>query len=165
VGQRAVAPALERYCGQHRTNELIIVGGDDQFYAADLPIARLRYSWIQKPRAAAPKPPLNFAWLGINVTVPEFNRLDALVPTWRQRLADFGLPSDAPVATVISAASTAEIRGLIAAHPQTDFWIPNGLLGGIDLVSPHKVEPAGGNGVFLLAPQSGTFATSRPCHL
>jgi hypothetical protein len=163
--QRAIAPSLDRYCSQHRSNELIMILSDDQFYASDLPLPHLRYCLLDKRPAGAPRPPLDFAWLGINATVPEFNHFDLQLPTWRRRLSEFGLPSSAPVATVISAASTNEIRDLIAAHPQSDFWIPAALLRSLDLIPKHQVVQAGDHGVFLLAPESTFFAPSRPCHL
>lgn len=163
--ERPVAPSLDRYCAQHRSNDLIMILADDQFYASDLPLARLRYCLLDKRPSGPPRPPLDFAWLGINATVPEFNHFDSQLPIWRSRLAQFGLPSGAPVATVISAASANEIRDLIAAHPQSDFWIPASLLRSFDLVLAHQVVPAGGNGVFLLARQSSFFASNRPCHL
>jgi Dolichyl-phosphate-mannose-protein mannosyltransferase len=167
ISERPVTPSLDRYCAQHRANDLIIITGDDQFYASDLPLAHLRYCWLDKEvkEAAAPQQPLDFAWLGISVTVPQFQRLDSLLPVWRERLADFGLASDAPVATSIFAESLEDIRSLIDTHPQSDFWIPAPLLRSLNLAPPHQLVPSGGDGVFLLARHSSFFATGRPCHL
>ena len=162
---RAAAPALEAYCAQHRANELIVIAGDDQFYASDLPLYRLRYCFFEKRQTGAPRSPVDFAGLGIDVTVAEFNRLDALLPVWRKRLADFGLPSVAPIATVVAATSSQDVRDLIAAHPQTDFWIPARLLRSLDLKLAQQVKPDGAGGMFLLARQSASFAATRPCHL
>jgi hypothetical protein len=159
-----IARSLEGYCEQHRAADLILIESDDQFFASDLPLRHLRYCPLQKPDTATQRPPLDFAALGITVTIPEFNHLDAHLPTWRARLAAFGLPSTAPVGTVITAGSTAEIQDLIVAHPETDFWIPASLLRRLNLTLAHRVQPAGA-GVFLLAPEAGSFTPARSCRL
>jgi hypothetical protein len=159
-----IAISLEGYCEHRRAADLILIESDDQFFASDLPLYHLRYCLLQKANTATPRPPLDFTALGINITVPEFNHLNALLPAWRARLADFGLPSTAPVGTVITAGSTAEIQDLIVAHPETDFWIPASLLRRLSLTLVHRVQPAGA-GVFLLAPEAGSFTPARPCRL
>ncbi|HEY7387455.1 MAG TPA: glycosyltransferase family 39 protein [Bryobacteraceae bacterium] len=159
-----IARSLEAYCGMHRAADLILIASDDQFFASDLPLHHLRYCLFEKPDTAAQRPPLDFAALGIAVTVPEFNHLDALLAGWRARLADFGLPSTTPVGTVITAGSAAEIQDLISAHPEIDFWIPASLLRRLSLSLVHRVQPAGA-GVFLLAPKADSFTPARSCRL
>jgi Dolichyl-phosphate-mannose-protein mannosyltransferase len=160
----AIATSLEAYCGQHRAVDLILIASDDQFFASDLPLHHVRYCLLQRPSPATARPPLDFAALGITVTVPEFNRTGELLPVWRERLARFGLPSTEPVATVITASSTAKIQDLIAAHPEADFWIPGSILRRLNLLLAHRVQPAA-EGVFLLAPHAAYFTPGRPCHL
>jgi hypothetical protein len=160
----AIATSLETYCEQDRAADLILIASDDQFFASDLPLHHLRYCLLQKVHAAPQRPPLDFAALGITVTVPEFNRLDTLLPTWRSRLADFGLPSTEPVGTVITARSIADIRDLVAAHPEADFWLSASMLHRLGLTLVHRVQPAAA-GAFLLAPQAAYFTPVRPCHL
>jgi hypothetical protein len=140
------------------------VGAEDQFYGSDLPLARLRYALLQKAATSGPPPPLDFASLGITATVTEFDRFEEMLPAWRKRLHEFGLPSDAPAATVITAGSIADLGHLIAAHPQTDFWIPGPLLRSLKPALSHEVQPAAG-GMFLLAPNAGYFTPPRACHL
>src|SRR5579875_868121 len=156
--------ALESYCSQHRAADLILIASDDQLFASVLPLYHLRYCLLAKPPSGTAHPPLDFAALGISVTVPEFNRLPELLPLWRARLAGFGLPSTAPVGTVITAGSMAEVQDLIAAHPDVDFWIPASILRGLSLTLVHRLEPAAG-GFFLLAPDAATFTPARPCRL
>ena len=162
----AMARPLDRYCEERRNNGLILVGAADQSYAADLPLARLRYCLLERPQySAGRRPPLDFAWLGITVSVADFQKLPSLLPTFRERLAAFDLPSDAAVSTVISAQSPDEISQLISSHPDTDFWVPDGLLRGVDTVIPHEVKPTSAGGVFLLARHTGHFDPPRSCHL
>jgi len=158
---RPIAPSLDRYCAKHRGNDLIIVGQEDQFYASDLPLPRVRYC-IFAPQPA-PGAPLDFAWLGISVSAAEFDHLDALRPVFRQRLTEFNLPSDAPVGTVIRAASLGEVAGLIEKHPGSDFWIPAEMLRGLNLQIPQQIELSGAGGVFLLARQSSVHEPARAC--
>jgi hypothetical protein len=159
-----IAKSLKGYCEQHRAADLILIESDDQFFASDLPLRHLRYCLLEKPDTATQRPPLDFAALGITITIPEFNHLNALLPSWRSRLAAFGLPSTASVGTVITAGSTAEIQDLIVAHPEADFWIPASLLRRLSLTLVHRVEPAGA-GVFLLAPEAASFTPARACRL
>jgi 4-amino-4-deoxy-L-arabinose transferase-like glycosyltransferase len=161
--QLAAAPGLERYCERHRSADLIVVEPDDQFYASDLPLARLRYCMIaaQQPQ----KPPLDFAWLGVSVSVAQFDELEAWRPVFRTRLESFNLPSDAPVGTVIWAHSPGEVAHLIEAHPDTDFSLPATLLRSLTVVIPHRVVLDGRGRIFLLAPAAGTHPATRPCRL
>ncbi|MBV9504442.1 MAG: glycosyltransferase family 39 protein [Acidobacteriia bacterium] len=161
-----IARSLDSYCEERRDNGLILVGDADKSYAADLPLAGLRYCWLEKRQDTAGKrPPLDFAWLGVTVSVAEFQRLPSLLPRFRERLAGFDLPSDAAVATVISAQSPEEVSQLISSHPDTDFWVPDGLLRGVDTVIPHQVKPTKDGGVFLIARHTGSFDTPRSCRL
>jgi hypothetical protein len=166
ASQRPAAAALESYCEQHRGNDLILVDSDDEFYASDLPLPRVRYCWrTPEPPSGTPGPPLDFGWLGISTTVPQFNRMEIWRPIFRGRLERFNLPSDAAVATVILPCSPAEVKLLIEAHPEADFSLPETLLRGLGVTSPHRIAPAGAGRVFLLAPASGMYRATRPCRL
>jgi hypothetical protein len=164
--ERAAAPALERYCDGHRGNGLVLVEPDDEFLASVLPIARVRYCLLDsRAPSEAARPPLDFAWLGVSVSADQFNRMADWLPVFRDRLASFGLPSDAPVATVIRARSLEEIAQAIEAHPETDFSLPRGLLRSLRIASPHRVVEGGLGRVFLLSPSGGSYEGSRPCRL
>lgn len=117
--------ALRNYAALQRPNDLIIVAPDDEFVSATLPIHHVRYCFFDPHRDAAPLP-LDFRYLGITVTVPEFNGLAKTKPTFASRLAEIGLPSTDPIATVINARSWDEIGILIAANPAVDFFLPAG---------------------------------------
>ncbi|HUS06874.1 MAG TPA: glycosyltransferase family 39 protein, partial [Bryobacteraceae bacterium] len=41
------APPLSEYCRQSRSNELLIVAPDDEFYASVLPLSRVRYVYLE----------------------------------------------------------------------------------------------------------------------
>jgi len=61
--------------------------------------------------------------------------------------------------------SLAEVKGLIEAHPEADFSLPETLLRDLGVASPHRIAPAGAGRVFLLAPESGVYQATRPCRL
>jgi 4-amino-4-deoxy-L-arabinose transferase-like glycosyltransferase len=157
---RPAVPALERYCEQGRGNGLIMVSPDDEFYAADLPLAGLRYCFqLRQPQA----PPIDWGWLGIWLRVRDFNRLAELAPVYRRRLDSFGLHSDAPIATVIWAETPAEVAELVQAHPETDFSMPEELwkrIGGAGSHLPLRVSPGR---VFLLSNSASRIHVARPC--
>ena len=69
---QAVAPALDRYCGLHRGNGLILVDANDEFYASILPLARTRYTMMQP---LPPSPAIDYAWLGIWMPASQFTKL------------------------------------------------------------------------------------------
>jgi hypothetical protein len=166
ASQRPSAAGLNSYCGQQRSNELILVEPDDEFYSSDLPLPRVRYCWIAPELPAGTQsPPLDFGWLGISTTVPQFNQLETWRPIFRSRLKYFDLESDEAVATAIRPHSVAEVKQLIEAHPEADFSLSETLLRSLGVTSPHRIVPAGYGRVFLLAPASGTYAATRPCRL
>jgi hypothetical protein len=159
------APALDRYCESHRANELILIDPDDQFYASVLSLERVRYVFTMAPAAHARRPPIDFNWLGISVTVAQFASMETWRPIFRARLESFQLPSGQAIATVICAHSTGELVALIQAHPESDFSIPESLLRELPVEGIHKVAPAGPGRVFLLARSSATHTPGRPCRL
>ena len=117
---------LDAYAALRRGNDLIVVEPDDQFYSADLDLPKVRYLWL----SAAPKrtqAPLDFEYLGITMTASDFARLDHLRPILAQRLREWNLDSGDPIASVIFAQTEDEVRALIAANPQADFYVPDSI--------------------------------------
>jgi hypothetical protein len=166
ASQLPEAAALRSYCEQHRNNDLILVDPDDGFYSSDLPLPRVRYCWRAPERTYGSQgPALDFGWLGISTTVPQYNQLETWLPIFRSRLRYFNQPSDAAVATAILPHTLAEVKLLIEAHPEADFSLPATLLCGLGVSSPHRIVPAGSGRVFLLAPATGTYRATRPCRL
>jgi hypothetical protein len=117
------APILSAYCAQARGNELIILDVADNLYATVLPLARLRYVIVAPVEAPAGPFTTHFEELGIMVTVDQSNHLARYTPAFRNRLREWGLDSGAPIATVITAHSAADLTALVHAHPESDFLI------------------------------------------
>ncbi len=161
-----VAGALDSYCGQHRGNGLILVAVADEFYASVLPLPSLRYCLLTvPPNPKSKRPYMDFEWLGISVSVSEFEHLDQWLPTFRARLARFNLRSVAPVGTVIRAASSGDVERLIDSQPDTDFFLPDWLLRQLTLAGPRRVVQAPGAYVFLLSLKESTHRPARSCGL
>jgi hypothetical protein len=114
--------ALDRYAALHRGNDLILIQPDDQFYSACLPLAHVRYVYLD-PRPSRPRLPLDFEYLGISVTVPDFNSLAELRPIFEQRLREFDLYSNEAIAGVILARTQDEITELMNHNPEADYFI------------------------------------------
>ena len=57
------------------------------------------------------------------VTLDQFNQPARHAPAFRDRLREWGLDSGAPIATVITAHSAADLTALVRAHPESDFLI------------------------------------------
>jgi hypothetical protein len=117
------APILSAYCAQARGNELIILDVADDLYAAALPLARLRYATVAPVETPAGPYNLPFEKMGITVTVDQFNHLARYTPAFRARLREWGLDSSAPIATLITARTAADLTALVRAHPESDFLI------------------------------------------
>jgi hypothetical protein len=115
--------ALDAYQKLHRGNTLIIVEPDDQLYAADLDLPHVQYVYLN-PEVTIDAAPLDFSYLGITLTAEQFARLPELRPAFAQRLREWNLDSEEPIATVILAPNQAAIQALIAAHPEYDFFVP-----------------------------------------
>lgn len=118
--------ALKSYAALGRTRDLILISPDDEFVSSTLPLRHVRYCFLNT-HPDPPPLPLDFRYLGIALTVPEFNDFARLAPVFAQRLAEFGLASSQPVGTVILARSPGELVTLIAGHPESDFSVPTDL--------------------------------------
>jgi hypothetical protein len=161
-----VAGTLDGYCGQHRGNGLILVAVADEFYASVLPLPSLRYCLLTgPPNPHSKRPCMDFEWLGISVSVPEFEHMEQWLPTFRARLTRFNLPSVEPVGTVIRAASPRDVERLIDSLPGTDFLLPDWLFRQLTLGGAHRTVPAPAEHVFLLSPKESTYRPVRPCGL
>ncbi len=143
------APPLRHYCESNRGNELIIVSPDDEFYSSVLPLPRVRYCYL------VTGPPerqysLDFQHLGIVLTAGQFETQEELRPTFARRLAEWRLPSDRSIGTVILAGSPQELSALIADHPSYDFLLPTAMIDA-EATASHNVVPASATRAFLLA--------------
>ena len=113
--------ALDAYAALHRANDLILVEPTDQFYSACLPLARVRYLYVD-PRPTHPKLPLDFEYLGIVMSAADFNELSKVRPIFEERLREFNLPSGDPIGTTILARSNEEAAEVIRQHPEADYF-------------------------------------------
>jgi hypothetical protein len=139
---------LDDYAARHRGRELILVEPFEGFYSAVLPLPKVRYCFVA-PGGVPPQPPLDLHYLGILVNAEEFAAIDRLRPTWRARLKEWSLDSDAPIATAIVARTREEVVQLIASNPDTDFLLPDSYGGSI---GPHTASLSAGGFVLALAP-------------
>jgi 4-amino-4-deoxy-L-arabinose transferase-like glycosyltransferase len=160
--------SLQWYAGQRRPNELIVVNSDDEFYSMTLPLPKVRYCFIDRSGVTFRYAP-HYAFLGITVTASQFEQLDILRPQFQERLRQWGLNSSAPIATSIIASSAAEVIKLIETHPSSDFYVPAGVLAGIqnNTLTAHRVRTASTDRLFLLASGNtglvpGTSSQAQP---
>jgi len=119
----ATRSALQQYCEMRRPNELVIAGAVDSFHAAVLPLARLRYAFPgegQPPKGFA----LDFRSMGIVMPVSEFLELERHRPRYAAVMRDWGLPNDAPLATVVAFPTEKDLTRLVESSPDRDFLLP-----------------------------------------
>lgn len=157
------APLLSAYCERGRANELIVVDVDDDFYAATLPLPKLRYCLVGG--GAAGEYGMPFDVLGITLTAAQFNDLPRREPEFRRHLREWGLDSAEPIGTVIMAATPAELEEVIRAHPASDFLVPNVFREAVGETPQVRVDVAGH--FFLLARegQTGRTAPAWSCRM
>jgi hypothetical protein len=144
------APALASYCTQARGNPLIVVDLADDLFASTLPLARLRYAALVSVPVPSGPYAMPFDALGITVTADQFNNLAALTPTFRARLREWSLDSAAPIATLVTVRTAAELGTLAAAHPDTDFLVPSAYRAALE-AAPQEVSVAAPGFFFLLS--------------
>jgi hypothetical protein len=142
-----VATALSQYCNEAGSNDLIVVDLADDLYGSTLPLQRLRYAVVGDLPARGDYA-MPFEQMGITVTVPEFNNLEHLEGTFRDRLQEWGIDSPQPIATLVQARSKGELGELVRAHPRADFLLPERLLPWV-MNSGHEVMPAAPGYFFL----------------
>jgi 4-amino-4-deoxy-L-arabinose transferase-like glycosyltransferase len=134
---------LDEYARLGRGRELILVEPFEGFYSAVLPLPKVRYCFIGAG-GVPPQPPLDLHRLGILVEAREFAEMEMLRPVWRERLREWGLDSDEPIATAIVARSRAEVVQMLESRAAADFLLPESYLG----VAKGRV--AGSKGGFAL---------------
>ena len=154
-----LVPVLQEYCERSRSNELIVVGVDDDLYASALPLPRLRYALVGAPSPAAGPYSMDFAGMGIVVTADQFDHLPQWLPAFRERLRQWGLDSTRPVATLIRIPSEAELAEVVRAHPDSDFLLPDRYRGAAD--AAHVLVEAVPDHCLLLA-RTSTPRNQRP---
>jgi Dolichyl-phosphate-mannose-protein mannosyltransferase len=147
---QTTAPILFDYCAQARGNELIVLEAADDLYASVLPLQRLRYATVEPVAASAGPYSMPFAAMGITVTVDQFNNLARNTPAFRARLSEWSLDSAAPIATLITAHSTADLAALVRAHPESDFLIPGAYRSAMES-APQEVIGAAADYLLLLS--------------
>jgi 4-amino-4-deoxy-L-arabinose transferase-like glycosyltransferase len=147
----AAAKSLRAYARLQRPGELIVVAPDDEFYAAALPVPRVRYCFIDP----AASPPPHYAYLGITVSAAQFAEMDRWEPRFRKRLKEWKLDSSDPIATAIVAHSHDEVVKLVTAYPHSDFYLPADLQAAVGpaVEHTHQVVPVSPDRLFLLALQ------------
>ena len=152
------------YAGQNRANELIAVNPDDEYYATALPLAKIRYCYLD-PGSVVQRYGPRYAFLGITVSAAQFDNLDSLMPQFRERLQRWGLASTEPIATNIVARSVEDILQLVEAHPESDFYIPTSFVGQIPppLLAGRRIVTLSRDRCFLLSadPAGGEVARAR----
>ena len=132
---------LSRYCGEHRATDLYILGVDDEFYSAVLPLHRVRYGWIDATDMVEREHP-HLAYLGILIPAAEFPQLQAQLPLYRDRLHAWGLDSTQAVATGLSAHDIPSLVRLIHDHPESDFLVARTILPDPEHTASHRVAAA-----------------------
>jgi hypothetical protein len=151
----AAAPLLRSYLDRGRSNELILVDTDDEFYSSTLPLPKVRYCFRDPDNVTARYAPY-YVDLGITVPAAVFDELDRWEPAFRTRLRSWGLDSSEPIATAIVARNDADVIAIIQAHPDSDFYLPAGLEPAVRTAtqSTHAFVPASPERFFLLANRS-----------
>jgi hypothetical protein len=121
----ASAPALETYAQLRRTNELVIVTPDDEFYSAVLDLPKIRYAFLGNVDPT--KTTQFFYWLGINVSTADFCNLGQFTPEHAQHLATWGLRDARPIGTIIAGGSDSDLATIVRCSPERDFFLPESL--------------------------------------
>jgi len=114
---------LRAYSDRGRANPLVLVDTDDDLYSATLPLPKIHYCWINPTGAIQAMAP-HYVDLGITVTAAQFINIAQWEPVFRERLRQWGLDSDDPIATSVVADSDADVAKIVAAHPEADYYLP-----------------------------------------
>ncbi|HEY3840280.1 MAG TPA: hypothetical protein VGL72_27090, partial [Bryobacteraceae bacterium] len=137
----AAAPVLSKYCSERRAADLYVLGVDDEFYSAVLPLHRVRYGWVDPTDLVTREHP-HLASLGILIPAAEFLHLNERMPAFRNRLRDWGLDSTAAVGTGFAAQNSNELLRIIPNHPESDFLVSRSILPDPAQVTTHRVVAA-----------------------
>ena len=117
----ASGAALQRYCDLRRSTDLILFDAGDQFYGATLPLAQVRYAWVDPAGVSFALNP-HLQHLGILLSAEQF----AAAPphAYLGRMQRWGLHDDQAAGTGIALHSAAELQGIVDARPGSDFLLP-----------------------------------------
>jgi hypothetical protein len=156
------ASALRSYVNLGRSNDLILVDADDYFYGSTLPLASVRYYFFD-PGRTIQKSFQHYWYLGIIVSLEDFEHLNQLRPTYAARLKAWGLDSTEPVATSIVSTSHEGLFGLIRAAPQSDFYLPARDLPMVEhfVAMTHRTMLLANGRALLLAMNSSSQISAR----
>jgi 4-amino-4-deoxy-L-arabinose transferase-like glycosyltransferase len=146
------AAALRTYAEKGRPNELVVVSPDDEFYSAVLPIPKVRYCFIDTlDRIAAYGP--HFVETGITVTAGDFINLSRRKDEFERRMREWGLDSSEAMATAIVASGIDDVKKILEARPESDFYLPENLRPAAEAVlgTTHAPAPGPPGRFFLLS--------------
>ena len=161
-GAAAPMPAqsfLRSYADRGRSNPLVLVDPDDQFYSATLLLPKVHYCFLDSNGVVVRYAP-HYVDLGITVTAGQFNDLARWAPQFQRRLQDWGLDSKQPIATAVVAASDADVLSIVAAHPFDDFYLPMRFRP-LPAAATHQIVPVSADRMFLLAKEPGEGSNTR----
>jgi hypothetical protein len=146
---------LRSYAERGRSNELILVDTDDEFYSSTLPLPKVRYCFGDPDHVTERYAPY-YVGLGITTPAAVFDELDRWEPVFRERLRAWGLDSSEPIATAIVAGNDADVASIIQSHPDVDFYLPVSLEPAVRAIaqSTHVFVPVSSDRFFLLANHS-----------
>ena len=146
--------ALKKYAQLRRTNDLVIVAPDDEFYASVLDLPKVRYAFLGNVDATKTAP--FFYWLGVNVSTSDFCKLEALRPEYSQHLAAWGLRDAKAIGSIVTGASDSDLSAIVRCSPGRDFFLPESMRDAALQASTLTHDaPAAENGrFFLLAKKS-----------
>lgn len=153
------APALSRYCTEHRATDLYVFGINDEFYSGVLPLHCVRYGFIDPAGVVAREHP-HLAYLGLLIPATELAQVDAKLPVYRDRLRAWGLELTKAVATGIFAHDAAALVQIIHDHPESDFLVARSILADPEHTSSHHLAFA--NKDFALLESKLPVATESP---
>jgi len=156
----AAAPVLKDYCEQHRAADLYILGVDDEFYSAVLPLPRVRYGWIDATNLVQKEHP-HLGFLGILIPAREFPELKQRLPVYRERLRSWGLPSTRPLATGLTSPDAAGLLQILHDHPESDFLVSRTILPEPERATGHRVVVSNGEFALLESKMPAGEATAE----
>lgn len=146
------ATDLRNYASQGRTNDLIIVAPDDEFYSATLDLPHVSYLFID-PEGVVERYARHLAYLGVTMRAEQFADVERVSAMYASRLREWGVPSTKPLATAIVARSEEQAIALTQQSAETDFFLPREMLSAVpsETWATHSLVSASNGRVFLLA--------------
>lgn len=145
----ASARPLQRYCEMRRATDLILFDAGDQFYGATLPLAHVRYVWIENGgQTFALNPHLHY--LGILLSAAEFEGTPAHLDAWQHRMRAWGMTDYQAAGSGIAIHGLGELQAMVDARAGSDFFLPAGPAASVHS-SAHERVAADAGYVYLLA--------------